>query len=177
MVIRFWNKQDKCYIDDSFEDEDILHEFALEKANKLLISITNLFKFEESDEIAIPITKLLKNEIESCFKNNNIELEFYTGLKDKNGTKIFVGDIIKRNWNGKETLHTIGFGDFTHYETGEEMMGFYLCEYDKDGSHFIEPISVAEFTPPHNVELGVSNEIIGNIHEHKHLLENLVKSS
>lgn len=79
----------------------------------------------------------------------------YTGLKDKNGTKIFEGDIC-------ETY----FESYTHSwkEVGvvTEFCGAYGIE-SADGKHFRAFINESVYTR--------SYEVIGNIHDNPELLE------
>ena len=83
------------------------------------------------------------------FRIKNIELMQYTGLKDKNGTEIYEGDVIKVERDGiiyrVEWIHG-GFG--------------------------LEPRYNSPFYPRlGNVELREKIEVIGNIHENPELLE------
>ena len=78
----------------------------------------------------------------------------YTGLTDKNGKKIFEGDIIKRFWLGAEII--------------------YCVRYDGEGAHFIgKAMNKSGFTTFDND--GEMFEVIGNIHDNPELLEDFNK--
>ena len=72
----------------------------------------------------------------------------YTGLTDKNGKRIFEGDIL----NGLLSLHP----DRRIFQVGYEDNGFYFFDEDEVGWH-----------PDHIVDY----EVIGNIHDNPELLK------
>ena len=79
----------------------------------------------------------------------------YTGLKDKNGKKIFEGDVTKHQFIFHDEFYEIGFGfgSFYHRQIQEQML--YGTSFDDN-------------------EFGIdseSMEIVGNIHDNPELLE------
>jgi len=84
----------------------------------------------------------------------------YTGLLDKNGKKIFAGDIVKRSFGvGYSTARYPSFAD------GTERVSVGAVEYDCKlaGYRFLEQMDDINFV--------VTVEVIGNIHDNPELLE------
>ena len=82
----------------------------------------------------------------------------YTGLKDKNGKRIFEGDIVAQNW-------------YDHDEPSDDSFGeVVFCEYDCS-------FSVMDIQKDGIIPLGRCHayhwevEVIGNIHDNSELLE------
>lgn len=80
----------------------------------------------------------------SCTSMQNYELMMPTGLKDKNGVEIYVGDIIRGLYN----TNIIGY-DIVIIEVKEDLLkGFELDQFDLNNT-----------------------EVLGNIYENPELLE------
>ena len=84
----------------------------------------------------------------------------FTGLYDKNGKKIFEGDIVKQNRNGFDTLYVTIFTD-------KEVGSCGCCYPSFDGIGFVFE-SVKETRA--NIFDLYPLEVVGNIHDNKEIL-------
>lgn len=88
----------------------------------------------------------------------------YTGLTDKNGKKIFEGDILSiKCADGKSRPYPVYFGTYNVDGFGNDFhIGFYT-------KHFGEDISLGFLADSNGP---TDFEVIGNIHDNKNLLKN-----
>ncbi|EAH8851059.1 hypothetical protein PQO74_000445 [Campylobacter lari] len=89
----------------------------------------------------------------------NMELEFWTGLYDKNGKKIYENDILYILYSFEDCSEDEAF----KYKVVLKEGAFYLVECGDNGEEYDEDL-ISEF---HLTEL----EIIGNIHENPEFLK------
>lgn len=74
----------------------------------------------------------------------------YTGLTDKNGKKIFEGDIVERFWFGRKHIYRIDYDNNIASFIGKDICGLNFTSFDYDACEF---------------------EVIGNIYDNPELLE------
>lgn len=121
--------------------------------------------FNHGVEKAIFVATELGSIIPYRIKQNTIGQ--YTGLKDKNGKKIFEGDIISAITldTGKEQVAVVCFGNFIDENNGDEYIGFFI-EFDGIKTT-ITQLAMEECKN--------RIEVIGNIHDNPELLKEYEK--
>lgn len=104
----------------------------------------------------------------------------FTGLTDKNGTKIFEGDIVRYNTYDDFDCHSIvKFGEYKQDGSSGEYNGRKCIGFYVDVDNFTcpdwcdnEPEYFSDYMWQQNIlEVASECEIIGNIHDNPELLE------
>lgn len=114
---------------------------------KKIMDIVDGIKFDEDEvwEISFP---------GDCWRDaSNYELMQYTGLHDKNGKQIFEGDVIRILHPWKNRTHV---GEVFKDNYMFNIKGFFITHFDFPNQAFSEGTGFME--------------VIGNIHEHPHLV-------
>lgn len=88
------------------------------------------------------------------YKDDNFIIEQYTGLKDKNGQKIFEGDIVRYGRHLRGIVPPESRTEIVSWRSGEEE--YYPC------------CTTSGFSLPYSED---GYEVIGNVHENPELLE------
>lgn len=108
-------------------------------------------------------------DLESSYSFDEIELMQFSGLKDKNGTEIYEGDLLRRgDFNEENPSFIVRQGQFTDSPDGyykNEYMGWYVDELTKS------IISPDERTSLVYVIGMLDGIVCGNIYENPELLE------
>ncbi|HGG0232379.1 TPA: YopX family protein [Campylobacter coli] len=140
---RIWSVKKEKYLDELYSN---IISLSSDKSIKGYNRNYKILAIEFSPYDSIP----LMNDNEECF-----EIELFTGLYDKNGNKIYEGDILYYFKDCSE-------GEAFKYKVVFKEGAFYLVECGDNGEEYDEDL-IGEFNL---TEL----EIMGNIHENAELL-------
>lgn len=148
---RTWIKDEKKYIPDFVEDNDAGDGYGpLEYDNYYLAPETGaIVKHHNHREFGDWMYS-----VEGTNANREVEVEQYTGLKDKNGKEIYEGDIVDIE---------------LHFRTGNEHIKG-IVEFDY-GCFSVKTIMDEHIHPLHIFTSNTRASVIGNVHENKELLE------
>ena len=111
----------------------------------------------------------VKGELGKIIVMHEVQVETvcqYTGLKDKNGTEIYEGDIISYGFRNENEKGIVRFG--THENVSSKNQGFYVewtnkwCSYRQDLGYFANIFEAS---------------VIGNIFDNPELLNNTDKQA
>lgn len=128
------------------------------KKEQKMFEVTNLrWRYPVAyEDLELESYELIDRDSKNCHRvhvqDRNVELMQYTGLLDKNGKKIFEGDIIKVDMYGdgmEVDVHAV------QYEKGTWSYAYSLVEFAQDSE--------------------LQWEVIGNVHEHPSLLDSTEK--
>lgn len=152
-----------------------------------------VFGRQLADDVIVPIGQPLEFEINSGFIRSDLKcyavdpstVGQYTGLTDKNGKKIFEGDILKQ----KTTPEFAKVNSFKWEHYGIVRFGYYDWDEGEAGyasmGWYIEPLKSVSIKPKNylvgHIQAGLNQsdilnkyypmEVIGNIHDNPELLK------
>lgn len=111
--------------------------------------------------------------IDTLFANKSFVVMQYTGLKDKNGKEIYIGDILATSNNDEKSNDFIEYDNWDKEDHGytvviddPQQLGFWFTEWEVDND-YLESEGVYEKSSVYS--LGFV-EVVGNIHENPELL-------
>lgn len=128
---RVWDNLEKTYLNEK--------DIAINNLNNIFI-----FEIYDKNDTDLWYTRLLPDP-----DNERHVIEQYTGLKDKNGTEIYEGDVVKVEGDGE----------------------IYRVEWIRSGFGLEPRYNSPRYPILGNVELRKKIKVIGNIHENPELLE------
>ena len=134
LKFRIWVKDEERYYDESGEESFLI------VPNGIVLYISE--EYEEDGEWFTDKTSA----------TDDVVVEQYTGLKDKNGKEIYEGDRIKIE--GSDTIYTVEYGRGVWVARFGDESGDNICLF-----HYVRK------------DMVLYAEVIGNIHENPELLK------
>lgn len=111
---------------------------------------------------------------DDSYKNYNVDPETvgqYTGIRDKNGKRIFEGDIVKQNFE-KHIDNPCVFDDFRGFVVGVvSITGRGTFIKPAYGELYIEEEKEQDYRPQRKRLISYRAEVLGNIHDNPELLQ------
>ena len=133
---------------------------AWDKKDKVVRDVVGMSFYHESVSVDIEYGKYLQDDAK------RFELLQYTGLLDKNGTEIYEGDLV--DFNG---LYEIRFGKHGVPSLEDEQYVDMAHGFFFKAQHDMKDIEPFGMDMPLNEMYAKTCEVIGNVHQHGHLLE------